>query len=150
MHYDSAEANRKDKREQRKTLRNNATLAEVLLWKLLKRRQTGGWKFRRQQSIGPYILDFYCPELRLGIELDGSSHDHKYEYDEERSSFLCLQGITVIRYQNEQVYNNPQQVADDIVRQYGVREDTDPTPDPSPTMGGDGRRSRTDQAHEGE
>ena len=100
------------------------------MWQLLKGRKTGGYKFRRQQGIGPYVLDFYCPELKLCVEIDGNSHDHKFECDEERTAFLARQGIRVLRYQNEQVYCNPQWVADDILRR--VREDTDPTPNPSP------------------
>ena len=134
MHYNSAEANRKDQREQRKALRNNSTSAEGLMWRVLKSRQTGGYKFRRQQGIGPFILDFYCPELRLCVELDGSSHDYKYEHDEERTAFLRQQGIRVLRYRNEQVYCNPQWVADDILRQIysQIQEDTDPTPNPFP------------------
>ena len=69
-----------------------------------------------------FVLDFYCPQLRLCIELDGTSHDHKQEYDEQRSAYLLRQGITVVRYQNEQVYCNPQSIVDDIVMRYGVRE----------------------------
>ena len=130
MHYNSTEANRKEQREQRKALRNNSTSAEGLMWRVLKDRQCGGFKFRRQQGIGPYILDFYCPELRLCVELDGSSHDYKYEYDVERTDFLERQRIRVLRYRNEQVYCNPQWVADDILRQ--IQKDTDPTPNPSP------------------
>ena len=134
MHYPSAEANQKELRDMRKALRNSSTLAESMLWRVLQGRRAGGWKFRRQQSIGPFVLDFYCPQLRLCIELDGTSHDHKQEYDEQRSAYLLRQGITVGRYQNEQVYCNPQSIVDDIVMRYGVREGgvTDPTPNPSP------------------
>ena len=129
MHYPSAEANCKEKHDQRKALRNDSTSAECLMWRLLKGRQCGGYKFRRQQGIGPFILDFYCPELRLGIELDGSSHDYKYEYDEGRTAFLSKQGIKVLRYRNEQVFCNPMWVVEDILR---LIKDRDPTPDPSP------------------
>jgi very-short-patch-repair endonuclease len=134
MHYNSAEANSREQREQRKALRNNSTTAEGLMWRVLKGRQCGGLKFRRQQGIGPYILDFYCPELRLCVELDGSSHDYKFEYDEERTAFLERQGIKVLRYRNEDVYCNPLSIADDILRQIqkDTEEDTDPTPTPSP------------------
>ena len=134
MRYNSAEANSREQREQRKALRNNSTTAEGLMWRVLKGHQCGGLKFRRQQGIGPYILDFYCPELRLCVELDGSSHDYKFEYDEERTAFLERQGIKVLRYRNEDVYCNPLSIADDILRQIqkDTEEDTDPTPDPSP------------------
>jgi very-short-patch-repair endonuclease len=116
MHYNSAEANRHDQRDYRKSLRSNSTPAEGLLWRLLKGRQVGGYKFRRQQGIGQYVLDFYCPELRLSIELDGSSHDHRYDYDEQRTSFLAKQGIKVLRYHNELVYSNPHAIIEDILK----------------------------------
>ncbi len=116
MHYNSAEANRHDQRDYRKSLRSNSTPAEGLLWRLLKGRQVGGYKFRRQQGIGQYVLDFYCPELRLSIELDGSSHDHRYDYDEQRTSFLAKQGIKVLRYRNELVYSNPHAIIEDIIK----------------------------------
>ena len=138
MHYNSAEANRHEQRDMRKDLRNYSTSAEGLMWRVLKGRQCGGYKFRRQQGIGPYILDFYCPELHLCVELDGSSHDYKFDYDEERSAYLASQGIRVLRYQNEQVFCNPQWISDDILRR--VQEVSDPTPNPSPAMGGEGLR----------
>jgi very-short-patch-repair endonuclease len=68
------------------------TSAEATLWRALKRRGAGGLKFRRQQGIGSYVLDFYCPDRRLCVELDGSSHDYRYEYDEARTQFLAEQG----------------------------------------------------------
>jgi len=138
MHYNSAEASRHEQRDMRKDLRNYSTSAEGLMWRVLKGRQCGGYKFRRQQGIGPYILDFYCPELHLCVELDGSSHDYKFDYDEERSAYLASQGIRVLRYQNEQVFCNPQWISDDILRR--VQEVSDPTPNPSPAMGGEGLR----------
>ena len=116
MHYNAAKANSIEQKETRKQLRNNATSSEALLWKALRGRNAGGYKFRRQQGIGSYILDFYCPELRLCIELDGSSHDHKYEYDERRTAFLNEQGIKVVRFHNEVVLANVDAVAREIVR----------------------------------
>ena len=93
MHYQTAKANNAEQKDQRKALRNNMTPAEAMLWRALKGRGAGGLKFRRQQGIGPFILDFYCPEHRLGIELDGESHRHKYDYDEQRTVYLRQQGI---------------------------------------------------------
>ena len=116
MHYNAAKANSIEQKETRKQLRNNATSSEALLWKALRGRNAGGYKFRRQQGIGSYILDFYCPELRLCIELDGSSHDHKYEYDERRTAFLNEQGIKVVRFHNEVVLANVDAVVREIVR----------------------------------
>ena len=136
MHYSTAKANASEQRERRKALRNNMTPAEATLWRALKGRAVGGLKFRRQQGIGPFILDFYCPECRLAIELDGASHDYKYEYDEERRAYLRGQGVSVLRFSNQQVFSCLQGVLADILRV--ANKDTDPTPDPSPTREGSG------------
>ena len=87
-------------------------------------------KFRRQQGIGPFILDFYCPEHRLGIEIDGSSHDYKYEYDENSTEYLREQGVRILRFTNQQVFTALQAVIAEIVS--AANEVTDPTPSPSP------------------
>ena len=116
MHYKTAKANESEQKILRKELRSHATPAEAVLWKMLKGRNADGMKFRRQQGIGPYVLDFYCPELRLCVELDGSSHDYKYEYDEQRTEFLHNQGIRVLRFSNEQVWQGLDFVVDEIVR----------------------------------
>ena len=126
MHYPSAKANATEQKEQRKSLRNNMTSAEALLWRALKGRGTGGMKFRRQQGVGPFILDFYCPEHRLGIEIDGSSHDYKYEYDEQRTEYLRSQGIRLLRFSNQQVFTSMQGVLAEIARE--ANRDTDITP----------------------
>ena len=100
----------------RQTLRNNATAAEAILWHALKGKQVEGLKFRRQFGIGPYVIDFYCPEIRLGIELDGGVHKTSYthEYDEKRSRFLAENGIRVLRFDNEVVYNNVEGIIEAI------------------------------------
>ena len=116
MHYKTAKANESEQKILRKELRSHATPAEAVLWKMLKGRNADGMKFRRQQGIGPYVLDFYCPELRLCVELDGSSHDYKYEYDEQRTEFLQKQGIRVLRFRNNQVWQGIDSVVDEIVR----------------------------------
>ena len=80
----SNRSNLKDQKTLRQSLRNNATATEAILWKALKGKQIDGLKFRRQFGLGPYVLDFYCPEIRLCIELDGDIHN-SYEqalYDE--------------------------------------------------------------------
>src|SRR5438309_9087686 len=66
--------NRKRTEKRRKEMRNSGTAAEAMLWKHLQRRQILGKKFRRQEGIGPYIVDFYCPECRVIVELDGAPH----------------------------------------------------------------------------
>ena len=83
-------------------------------------------KFRRQQGVGPFILDFYCPEHKLGIEIDGSSHDYKYEYDEKRTEYLRSQGIRLLRFSNQQVFTSMQGVLAEIARE--ANRDTDITP----------------------
>ena len=115
MHYNTAKANAPEYKNRRKALRHNLTPAEATLWRALRSRSSEGLKFRRQQGIGPFILDFYCPEVRLCVELDGSSHDHSYEYDEQRTAFLSAQGIRVIRFPNEHVWTCLGGVVEEIV-----------------------------------
>jgi len=128
MHYPTSKANAAEQKECRKALRNNMTPAEATLWQALKGRGTGGLKFRRQHGIGPFVLDFYCPEHQLGIELDGASHDYKFEYDEARTAYLRQQGIRILRFSNHQVFSCLQGVLSEILRV--ANEDTDPTPAP--------------------
>lgn len=84
-------------------LRNNSTLSEVLLWNKLKKKQMMGYDFDRQKPIANYIVDFYSSELMLAIEIDGSSHYHKPEYDTDRQQQIEKYGITIIRFTNTQV-----------------------------------------------
>ena len=98
---------------QRRELRNNSTAAEVALWKMLKNRQIEGVKFRRQFSIGAYILDFYSPEIRLCIELDGATHftEGGSDYDCNRTEYLRKEhDIVVLRFENKTLYNYPEEV----------------------------------------
>lgn len=101
----------------RKELRNNATPAERLLWSILQHSNLGGYKFRRQHSVGPYILDFYCPEVRLAVELDGDSHftDDAVVYDQERTAYLNGLHITVLRFLNTDVFENLTMVGERIL-----------------------------------
>ncbi|MCX6173704.1 MAG: endonuclease domain-containing protein [Ignavibacteriales bacterium] len=89
----------------RKQLRNDATQAEKMLWYELKNSQLDGRKFRRQHSVGNYILDFYCSEERLAIELDGEQHenDKQKEHDQLRTEYLNSLRISVIRFKNTDV-----------------------------------------------
>jgi very-short-patch-repair endonuclease len=84
-------------------LRKNATDAERLLWSRLRRRQIEGFKFRRQHSVGPYICDFACLELRIVVELDGSQHVDQSDYDVRRDAFLRSNGFRVLRFWNNDV-----------------------------------------------
>ena len=100
--------NRRNLKERRKKLRNNPTLAEAFLWGYLKNNQLEGRKFRRQSSIINFIVDFYCAEEKLVIELDGDFHfDEKaIKDDERRTQKLEAQGIKVIRFENQEVLLN--------------------------------------------
>ena len=84
-------------------LRRNPTEAERRLWKHLRLRQIGGYKFRRQQSIGPYIVDFVCLGKRVVVEVDGGQHSEQIAYDTERSAWLEAQGFRVLRFWNHEV-----------------------------------------------
>lgn len=100
-------------KQKRQSLRNNSTDAEVLLWERLKGSQLGV-KFRRQHSVDYYIFDFYCPKWRLAIEVDGSSHFSKAEYDKYRTKYLEAFNIKVIRFWNSEVINNLDWVVNQI------------------------------------
>lgn len=107
--------NKPEWRWKRRKLRHSLTPAEAALWRVLKGRQVYGLKFRRQHSVGPYILDFYCPELKLAIELDGESHVMREEYDERRTDYLFrVAGITVLRFENRVVFENLEQIIAEI------------------------------------
>ena len=96
--------------------RGQPTPAESLLWqKVLRGKQFRQHKFLRQKPIGSYIVDFYCAELRLVIEIDGDSHADQIEYDAQRSRFLSGLGLTVVRYANRDVQNSLPGVYDDIL-----------------------------------
>ena len=87
--------------------RKNPTPAETLIWqKVLRSKQFEHHKFHRQKPIGPYIVDFYCAELRLVIEIDGDSHAAQADYDTQRTEHLKALGLRVIRYENRDVLNN--------------------------------------------
>lgn len=101
----------------RKFLRNNSTQAEIIIWRFLKKKQTGGFKFRRQHSIGSFIVDFYCPEKKLAVELDGDVHEVKKQaaYDRARQRKIESLGINVLRFTNEEVIQNVEGVLKAIV-----------------------------------
>ena len=92
-------------KEYAKQLRKNSTLAEVLLWKNIKNRALG-FQFHRQVPMLEYIVDFYCHELMLAIEIDGNSHDYRYFEDKDRQEKLEEYGVKFIRFSDEDVKNN--------------------------------------------
>lgn len=87
------------------------------MWRYLRNRQVDGLKFRRQHSIESFIMDFYCPEIKLCIELDGGVHDDSInsKKDAYRTHVLNENGITVLRYDNEVVLNNPGAIIESII-----------------------------------
>jgi len=103
-------------------LRKNLTPAEALLWTNLKNSQLAGKKFRRQHSIGPFIVDFYCPECRVAVELDGDGHmtETGTEADQKRTEFLKRFNVTVFRFENKEVFDDLEGVLETIQRCLGT------------------------------
>lgn len=119
--------NKKNLEQNRKALRNNSTSAEAVLWRYLKRSQLDGRKFRRQHSVGGYILDFYCPVEMLAVELDGAGHftlDGNMR-DEGKTYYLKNLNIRVLRFENKVVFQNIELVLEEIKRSF-VRQQTSP------------------------
>ena len=114
--------NKKSVLPQRKLLRNNQTSAESVLWMLLKGKQLEGKKFRRQHSVGKYVVDLYCPSEKLAIELDGQHHftEHGLKRDALRTKCLNALNIRVIRFENARVFQNPEDVLREIRKHFGV------------------------------
>jgi len=108
--------NRKELKNFRAILRKNSTAAEVKLWEMLKSRKMDGIKFRRQHSIGNYIVDFYSPEKKLIIELDGAPHGeyHQIQKDENRDKYLESLGFVVVRFENCIVFQDPEYLKNEI------------------------------------
>jgi very-short-patch-repair endonuclease len=106
----------------KRRLRSEMTPAEKKLWLLLRGKQFEGLKFRRQHGIGPYIVDFYCPEKRLVIEVDGDVHAHEKQItiDKKREDYLKELGLLVIRYTNYVILTNLRGVMEDIFRRIHV------------------------------
>ena len=92
----------------RQQLRRESTPSEKILWNRLRNRQINGLKFRQQHGFGNYVMDFYCPTIRLCIEIDGEVHNTEEAkfHDRERTLFLNQYGIKVIRFKNEEIENN--------------------------------------------
>ena len=108
--------NEKILESRRRDLRVKQTEAEKILWQKLRNRQINGFKFFRQCSIGKYIADFYCSELRLVIELDGSQHyeENSLEYDKIREEFMKNLDIKTIRFNNLDVFKSLDEVMERV------------------------------------
>ena len=98
-------------------LRTNSTDAEKRLWQALRNRQLQGYKFRRQHSIPPYVVDFVCLERRLIVELDGGQHAEAEVYDARRTVFFEELGYKVLRFWNNELLENTQGVLESILEQ---------------------------------
>ncbi|MCZ6646284.1 MAG: DUF559 domain-containing protein [SAR324 cluster bacterium] len=114
-----------------RTLRKNLTDAEQKLWRRLRRRQLHRHKFRRQFPMGAFVLDFVCLERKLIVELDGGQHASESKYDAARTLWLKEQGYSVLRFWNNQVFQEMEAVLEKI----GVALSFHPPPPPSPTRG---------------
>ena len=118
------------KLQKARALRSHLTDAEQLLWRHLRMRQLGGYKFRRQRPIGPYIVDFVCLERKLIVELDGGQHAARRYYDKSRDSWLNGQAFEVLRFWNDDVLTKIDDVKAAIHRAL-----TEPPPSSSPETG---------------
>lgn len=109
--------NKKENKKRRQHLRKNMTKAEIFLWSRIKMKQLNGFKFRRQFGINNYIVDFYCPELKLAIEIDGDVHgyDSQIVSDKQRQRDIEALGIKVLRYTNNDIIQNIHSVLQDIL-----------------------------------
>ena len=115
--------NKKELEHRRKELRNNSSYAEVFFWQQIKKGQLEGRKFRRQTSIGSYIVDFYCPEEKIVVELDGEVHfnEEARKYDKERTEYLESIGLRVIRFENQDVLKNTEYVMNTIKKLFNSK-----------------------------
>ncbi len=134
----------------RRVLRNNGTKAEATLWKMLKAKRIGGLQFRRQFSIESYIIDFYCPALKLAIELDGDYHFHLNQPTADYKRDLKLlnkYGIRTLRFDNETVFTKQYLVVSSILN---AKKELDASNSPSKLEGvpeGRGRVSDSEGEH---
>ena len=105
---------RQDLIEKARWLRKQSTPGEIRLWNALKHRQVLGYKFRRQHPIHSFIVDFYCRELKLAIEIDGRSHDFKIEADKERQYLIEQLGVSFLRFSESDAKRNTEGVVMEI------------------------------------
>src|SRR3954466_6138227 len=101
-------------RERARQLRTSMTAAERFVWFRIRYRQIGGFKFRRQHPLGPFVVDFVCLERKLVLELDGGQHNERSEYDERRSDWLRERGYRVFRVWNHEALQDWDAVAEKI------------------------------------
>ncbi|MCX6713008.1 MAG: endonuclease domain-containing protein [Candidatus Vogelbacteria bacterium] len=105
--------NRTNEKTKRQTLRVAMPNAEIILWSRLRDRQLKGFKFRRQYGVGKYVVDFYCPSVKLAIEIDGDSHfleSRVEEYDFQRQKYIESMEIKFLRFTNLEIYEKLEDV----------------------------------------
>jgi len=114
--------NKTTEKLKRQQLRRNITKAEAIIWQKLRCKQIENCKFRNQYSVEQFVLDFYSPEIKLAIEIDGESHfqEGAAQYDNERQIFIESAGINFLRFTNNQVYENLNGVLETIAQK--IRE----------------------------
>jgi very-short-patch-repair endonuclease len=128
--------NQSDQKEYRQHLRTHGTRAEIVLWLCLKGRQVRGYKFRRQYGIQMFVVDFYCPELKLAIEVDGVTHEDAWrqKLDRNRQRLIESYGVHVLRFTDEEVLGDADSVVkaieEEIDRLRGGKERTTPVSPP--------------------
>jgi len=120
--------NKSCEKNKRKKLRSSMPNAEIVLWSKLKSKGLDGYKFRRQYSVGNFVIDFYCPRLKLAIEVNGDSHfsDVSEACDKERESFIESFGISFLRFTNKEIYQNLDQVLariEDYIQERPVKKE---------------------------
>ena len=106
------------------------TDAERWLWQRLRNRELGGFKFRRQHAVGPFIVDFACVEKKVVIELDGGQHSENLESDAKRSKYLQKHGYRIVRFWNNEVLKEGESILNEIL---SYLNDSSPSPQPSPS-----------------
>ncbi|MFA4843385.1 MAG: endonuclease domain-containing protein [Candidatus Margulisiibacteriota bacterium] len=112
-------------------LRSDQTDAEKLAWMQLRDRRCYGLKFRRQHVIEGFVVDFYCDQIALAIEVDGGIHKRRREYDEARDDVICSKGVSIIRIENEAVAQN-RNIINKKVKSFLIRNKI-PFQNPSPS-----------------
>ena len=118
-----------------RVLRQRMTDAERLLWRHLRNRELGGWKFRRQYPVGSFIVDFICVEKNVVIEVDGGQHAENEEIDLQRSAYLNKMGYQVVRFWNNQVLQETEAVLEVVFAILANGKQNSPSPQPSPPSG---------------
>ncbi|KPF73496.1 hypothetical protein IP88_09220 [alpha proteobacterium AAP81b] len=121
-------------------LRADAPPAERELWEMVRGGKLGV-RFRRQQPVGPFIVDFYCAEARLVVELDGAGHADRAGYDERRTQWLQSKGLTVLRFRNEEVLDRPHDVYLAVMAALQTHPHPGASRHPSPSRG-EGKKDR--------